>query len=98
MQDIPESTETKIAVINTNIGFIQKDIGDIKTSISLLANVYATSKDLQDVAVRVEDRLARLEKSSNLWKWLSPTLSAIVASFLVGVFEYLFLFYFQHLK
>ena len=93
MTDTTETTETKIAVISTNIGFVQRDIADIKNSISLLANVYATSKDLQDVAKQTEGRLARLEKSSNIWKWLGPTLSAIVAV----IIEYLFLFYIQHL-
>mgnify|MGYP001563293276 CR=1 FL=1 len=93
MAETIETTETKIAVISTNIGFVQRDIADIKNSISLLANVYATSKDLQEVAKQTEGRLERLEKSNYLWKWLGPTLSAIVAVIL----EYLFLFYLQHL-
>ena len=89
----PESIETKVAIINTNIGFVQRDIADIKNSISLLANVYATSKDLQDIAKQTEIRLIRLEKSNYLWRWLGPTLSAIVAVLI----EYLFIFYLQHL-
>lgn len=92
MTDTTETTETKIAVISTNIGFVQRDIADIKTSISLLANVYATSKDLAEVAKRTEERLSRLEKSSNIWKWLSPTIAAIAAVLI----EYLFVFYLQH--
>jgi hypothetical protein len=93
MGDATETTETKIAVISTNIGFVQRDIADIKNSISLLANVYATSKDLQDVAKQTEVRLGRLEKTNYLWKWLGPTLSAIIAV----IIEYLFIFYLQHL-
>jgi hypothetical protein len=92
MTDVIETTETKIAVISTNIGYVQRDIADIKSSISLLANVYATSKDLQDIARQTEARLNKLEKSSNLWKWLSPTLSAIIAV----IVEYLFIFFLQH--
>ncbi len=93
MTETVETTETKIAVISTNIGFVQRDIADIKTSISLLANVYATSKDLSEVAKATEMRLSRLEKSNYLWKWLGPTLSAIIAV----IIEYLFVFYLQHL-
>ncbi|HEX9504159.1 MAG TPA: hypothetical protein VF974_07660 [Patescibacteria group bacterium] len=92
MSEIPETTETKIAVISTNIGYVQRDISDIKTSISLLANVYATSKDLQEVAKQTETRIGKLEKSSNAWKFFAPTLSAIIAV----VIEYLFIFYLQH--
>lgn len=94
MSEITETTETKIAVIGNNISYIQKDIGDIKQSISLLANVYATSKDLEEVAKQTERRLNRLEKESHLWKWLNPALSAVIAV----IIEYLFVFYLQHIR
>ena len=92
MTDTTETTETKIAVISTNIGFVQRDISEIKSSISLLANVYATNKDLQDIARQTEARLGKLERMSNMWKWLSPTLSAVAAV----IIEFLLVSYLQH--
>lgn len=71
------SDDTQIAVINNNIGFIQKDIVEIKQSLS---NTYATRENLVQVAKDTELRLKRLEDASNLWKWLSPTLSAVMGS------------------
>ena len=72
---IPDATS--IAVINTNITYIQRDISEIRI---LMKDGYATKEALKEVAVQTEDRLTRLEDSSNLWKWLSPSLSAVVAS------------------
>ena len=75
----PESDDTKIALINNNIEFIKKDIVEIKLA---LQNKYATNLSLETVAKETELRLKRLESSSNLWKWLSPILAAILGSVL----------------
>lgn len=92
MTETVETTETKIAVISTNIGYVQRDISKIESSIALLANVYATNKDLQDYVKNNDERLTKLEKKSTMWKWFSPTLSAIIAV----IIEFLFIFYLQH--
>ena len=75
----PESDDTKIALINNNIEFIKKDIVEIKLA---LQNKYATNVSLETVAKETELRLKRLESSSNLWKWLSPILAAVLGSVL----------------
>ena len=75
----PESDDTKIALINNNIEFIKKDIVEIKLA---LQNKYATNLSLETVAKETELRLKRLESSSNLWKWLSPILAAVLGSVL----------------
>lgn len=72
----PEDKIT-IAVINTNIGYIQKDIVEIKFS---LKDAYATKEALIQVAKETELRLLRLESASNLWKWMSPSVAAILGS------------------
>jgi hypothetical protein len=69
--------ETSIALIRKDISYIQSDINDIKT---VLKEGYATKDSLADVARETERRLGKLENSSNLWKWLSPTLAAVMGS------------------
>ncbi len=85
-----DTDKTSIAVINTNVGYIQRDISEIKVS---LKDVYATKDSLAEIAKQTEARLIRLESNSNLWKWLAPTLSAIIAV----IIEYLFINYLMHI-
>lgn len=68
---------TNIAGINISISYIQRDISEIKDSLKV---AYATKDSLAEVAKLTETRLTRLEKESNIWRFLSPTLSAIVSS------------------
>jgi hypothetical protein len=68
-----------IAVIQVKMERVQLDISDIK---EILKNGYATRESLEIIAKETSDRLIRLENSSNLWKWLSPTLAAILGSIL----------------
>lgn len=72
-----DQQETAIALINNNIGYIQKDILEIKVG---LKDSYATKEGLIQVAKDTEVRLQRLENASNLWRWLSPSLGAIMGS------------------
>lgn len=82
---------SSIAVIKTNIEYIQRDINDIKT---VLKEGYATKEALSELARETERRLIRIETKSNLWKWLSPTLAAILGS----VLTFLIIQYFINLK
>ena len=75
----PISDPTSIAVINTNITYIQRDISEIRL---IMKDGYATKDALKEVATQTEARLKQLEKASNLWRWLSPTLAAITGSVL----------------
>jgi hypothetical protein len=76
------SNETKIAIIGNNIEYVKKDIAEIKASIKDLSGVYLTKQEYDDSRRQLLDRLSQLEQSSNLWKWLSPTLSAIITAVL----------------
>ncbi len=67
---------TAIAVINNNIGYIQKDIASINEQLS---DVYARKDQLSEIAKQTEIRLLRLETQSNLWNWMKPVLSAALA-------------------
>lgn len=88
------SEETAIAVIDTNISHIKEDISQIKQTVKDLAGVYITKLEFEDVRKALIERLDRLEKSSNLWKFLSPTFAAISGS--IGTF--LLINYLQNLR
>ena len=49
-----EADSTKIAVINANIQFMQRDLATINLSIKELASVYVTRENLADVAKLTE--------------------------------------------
>lgn len=70
---------SKIAVIQTDISYIQRDIADIK---EVLKTGYATKDALLVVAKETEARLTKLEQASNLTKWLFPILSGTFGSVL----------------
>jgi len=74
-----DSDDTKIAVINNNIGFIQKDISEIKT---VLKDNYATKESFETYIRESNDKFLKLENSNNFWKWFSPTLAAVLGSIL----------------
>lgn len=79
MKTYATSDQTQIALIQKDISNIQTNIFDIKT---VLKEGYVTKDSLFQTAKDTETRLIRLESSSNLWKWLSPSLAAIMGSVL----------------
>lgn len=97
-----QADNTKIALINNNIQYITKDIGEIKASIKELAGVYVTREALVEVAKQTEERFKNLEqaildlKNSNspIKTWLKHSLSAVLGA----VLTFLIINYLQHLK
>lgn len=91
----PEETDqTKIALINNNIQFIQRDLADIKTSVKELAGVYITKLQFDDLQKSMDTRLLSVEKSRRFFAWLIP----VVSSILTAVGTFLVLFYLQNAK
>jgi hypothetical protein len=86
-----ESDKTKIAIINNNIGFIQKDILEIKLS---LRDSFATKEQLVQIAKDTEIRLTKLETSGNLWRVLNPILASVFGSLLT----FLLIQYLQNIR
>lgn len=68
---------SRIAVMSEKVSRIQKDIEDIK---EVLKTGYATKDNLIQVARETEARLGKLENSNNFWKFMSPTLGAVMGS------------------
>lgn len=91
-------TATKLAVTNavlaTNVEEIKGDISEIKQTLKELNGVFVTQIKADETEKLFDIRVVRLENSSNLWKWLSPTLAA-ASAFIV---EFLFTNYLQHLR
>lgn len=87
----PTNDNSSIAVIKTNIEYIQKDINDIKT---VLKDGYVTKDSLAQVARETEGRLSRLESTKNFWQWFSPLLSGTLGSILT----FLTINYFMNIK
>lgn len=75
--------DTSNALIQKDIAYIQKDISEIKTGIKDLAGVYQTKLAADDISRAFDLRLKKVEDSSNIWKWLSPTLAAVVSGVMV---------------
>lgn len=90
-----DSDKTAIAVINTNVTYIQKDISDIK---QVLKDGYATKDSLTEVAKQVEKRLTALEVSNGLWKWLTPVTIGFLSSIFSSVVTFLVISYLQTKK
>jgi hypothetical protein len=87
------SDKTQIAVINTNIGFIQADISEIKDTLKGLGGVFASKVELVQIAKEAEMRLQVLEKANNYRKYIVPIFSSIISAFIT----FLVISYFEHL-
>ena len=78
---MPEHTlNTSTELIAKDIAYIQKDIGEIKASVKDLTGVYITKIQFDDQQKVIDARVQALERSSNLWKWLNPMISAAFSS------------------
>lgn len=75
-----QTDATKIALIGKDISFINENIKEIKETMNQLSGVYVPTTIYQEEKKAQNLRILRLESSSNLWRWLSPTLSAIFGS------------------
>lgn len=97
-----QSDNTKIALINNNVAYIQKDISEIKASIKELAGVYVTREALVEVAKQTEERFKNLEQAiidlkntnSPTRTWFKHSMSAVLGA----VLTFLIINYLQHLK
>jgi len=71
-----------IATLTTTLGFMQTQLADIKAELRTLNGTFANKEELASTARQIEERIVRLENQSNLWRWVSPTMSAILAAVL----------------
>ena len=87
----PENNGERIIALETNMTNIAKDISDIKADIkgivmqlnqqiskqpTLEAEIIALKTEL----FNIREEIVSVKKTSNLWKWLAPTLTAILTA------------------
>ena len=75
-----QQDQTKVELIGKDIGYIQKDIAEIKSSVKELAGVYATKIQMDNADSQLKDRIRKLEQSGHMWRWLSPLIGAVLGS------------------
>ena len=82
-----------LASVTTTLTFIQSQLSDIRADLKSLQGTFASKEELAATARATEARIVRLENESNLWRWLSPTLSAVLASIITFFIVQYFLHY-----
>lgn len=89
----PENDGERIIALETNMTNIAKDISDIKADIKAISIQLNKQPSLEIEILSLKEEIKEIRKSSNLWKWLSPTLTAL----LTAVVTFLLIQYIQRL-
>ncbi len=74
---------TDIALINNNIGYIQKDISTINANIDKLSGIYATKVFVDDMIKTMDLRVKTIERnisSRNLQNWVMGIVGFIMGT------------------
>ena len=87
-----------LASVTTTLVYIQAQLAEIKADVKTLTNIFASKEELAQSARVIDDRINRLESASNLWRWLSPTMSAVLSWIIGSVITFLVIQYIQHYK
>lgn len=74
------TNDTKIAVLEANMTTIAKDISDIKSDIKSIVLQLNRQPSLENEILLLKQEIIDIKKSSNLWKWLAPTLTSILTA------------------
>lgn len=86
--------ETKIAVLEANMTTIANDIADIKSDIKAIVVQLNRQPSLENEIILLKQEIIDIKRTSNLWKWLAPTLTSILTAAVV----FLLIQYLQSLK
>lgn len=69
--------EVRISVLEEKMANIARDISDIKTDIKAIVLQMNKQPSLEAEIISLRNEIQEIKKSSNLWKWLAPTLTAV---------------------
>ena len=81
------------AIVSTDIGYIKRDIAEIKQSFKEITGVFATQASVIELTEMVNRRFHKLE-NNNFYKWVLPGFAAFMAVLL----DNLITFYLSHQK
>ena len=87
--------EIKIAVLETNMTNIAKDIVEIKAELKAISVMMQKTTSLEAEIIALKTQITEIKKSSNLWKWLAPTLTGLACTLLTGLIMFLLIQYLQ---
>jgi hypothetical protein len=71
------NADTKIAVLEANMTNIAKDIADIKADIKAIVLQMNRQPSLEAEVLALKEEILEIKKTSSLWRWLAPTLTAL---------------------
>lgn len=72
--------ETQIALVQKDISNIQKDVNEIKITLKELSSSFVTKETFSEHIKENDDNFKNIEEKHELWKWLSPSLAAVLGS------------------
>lgn len=75
-----QTNEIKIATLEANMVNIAKDISDIKADIKAIVTQLNKQPSLEAEIIALKQEIMEIKASSNLWKWLAPTLTAVLTA------------------
>lgn len=75
-----QQNEVEIAVIKADMTNMAKDISDIKTDVKTIMVQLNKQPSLEAKIISLEKEIHEIRQSSNLWKWLAPTLTAVLTA------------------
>lgn len=75
-----ESTEIKLAVLETNVSNLDKKVTAIQADVKAIIDTLSKQQGIEAEIITLKAELLAMRNSSNLWKWLSPTLTAIMTA------------------
>lgn len=96
------SDETRVALLEQNMTEIKQEMAEIKADIKTVSKQIDTlmnTKITDHIQMKnevndISNRLKKLERQNNLWKWLTPSITFFIGS----IFVFLVSQYLQHLK
>ena len=75
--------DNKMVSIAKDVEYIKRDIANISTDIKDLKNVYITKQEFVDTKISQDLKIAALQRSSNIWKVISPAVASILTAAIV---------------
>lgn len=75
-----QTNEIKIATLEANMANIAKDISEIKVAITAINVQLNRQPSLEAEVLALKNEIHEIKTSSNLWRWLGPTLTAILTA------------------